>query len=176
MSRGVIRWLDPVRWLTALGAVALALMLGWTIVDIALRIVLKLPLHGTIDLVEATLVLVAFLAMPHCFRHDEQIKVDIFDSIVSARTLWALRLFGEAATLAFLVLLAVTLLPPLSDAYRFGDAKADIAIPIAALLAAIEFAIIVSCIVVSVRLVSLLRTVRNTSLIRTVGADPEKAA
>lgn len=157
MSRGKFRHLDPVRALTIAGALALAVMVLWTMVDIAARLAFNKPLHGTLDLVEVTLVLVAFLALPECFRRDEQIKVDLFDAAVSSRTLAAMRLAGEIATLAFLALLAATLIPPLADAYRFGDQKPDLPVPIFLLLLAIELALVVSLFVVFGRTVGQVR-------------------
>lgn len=149
--------LTIIRLLTAAGTLALAVMLFWTIADVGLRLAIGRPLYGTIDLVEATLVLVAFLALPECFRQDEQIKVDVFDRAAGPRGVAVMRLIGEVATLAFLVLLSVTVLTPLADAYRFGDAKADLPIPIFLLLLAIETALVASAVVVLVAIVAQLR-------------------
>jgi len=157
MSPGKLHRLDPVRLLTIAGALALAVMVLWTMIDIGARLAFNKPLHGTLDLVEVTLVLVAFLALPECFRRDEQIKVDLFDTMVRRRTLAAMRFAGEIATLAFLVLLAVTLIQPLADAYRFGDQKPDLPVPIFLLLLAIELALVVSVFVVLGRAVGQVR-------------------
>jgi hypothetical protein len=59
MNSGKLRHLDPARLLTIAGALALAVMVLWTMVDIGARIIFNKPLHGTLDLVEVTLVLVA---------------------------------------------------------------------------------------------------------------------
>lgn len=157
MSPGKLRRFDPARLLTIAGALALAVMLLWTMVDIGARLAFNRPLHGTLDLVEVTLVLVAFLALPECFRRDEQIKVDLFDTMVSRRALAAMRLAGELATLAFLVLLAASLIQPLADAYRFGDQKPDLPVPIFLLLLAIELALVVSVFVVLGRAIGQVR-------------------
>jgi len=148
---------DLARKLTFCGAVALAVMLFWTMADIGGRLAFNQPIHGTLDLVEVTLVLVAFLALPECFRRDEQIKVDVFDAMLGPRRLARLVLIGEVATLAFLGLLAATLLEPLADAYRFGDRKPDLPVPIWTLLAAIEVALVVSIGVVIGRIAVQLR-------------------
>ncbi|CAN7359785.1 TRAP transporter small permease [Bosea sp. LjRoot90] len=157
MRGGKHRRFDPARLLTASGALALAVMLLWTMVDIGARLAFNKPLHGTLDLVEVTLVLVAFLALPECFRRDEQIKVDLFDTMVRPRTLALMRLAGEIATLAFLTLLAVTLIQPLADAYRFGDQKPDLPVPVFLLLLAIELALVVSVFVVLGRAIGQVR-------------------
>jgi TRAP-type C4-dicarboxylate transport system permease small subunit len=148
---------DLTRKLTLCGAVALAIMLFWTMADIAGRLAFNQPIHGTLDVVEVTLVLVAFLALPECFRRDEQIKVDVFDGMLGPQRLGRLVLIGEIATLAFLGLLAATLLQPLADAYHFGDHKPDLPVPIWTLLAAIEVALVVSIFVVIGRIAVQLR-------------------
>jgi len=145
---------DPVRLLAGIGALALAAMMLWTMVDIGSRLAFNRPLRGTLDLVEVTLVLVAFLALPECFRRDEQIKVDILDGAAGPRGLAVMRLLGDVATLAFLVLLAESVVQPLADAYRFGDEKPDLPVPIFALLAAIELALVVSAVVVLKRVLA----------------------
>lgn len=158
MSAEPTRRLDPVRLLTGAGTLALAVMLFATIADIIARLAFNRPFHGTLDLVEVTLVLVAFLALPECFRRDDQIKVDVFDVAAGPRGLAIMRLAGEVATLAFLLLLAATVISPLVDAYRFGDAKPDLPVPIFALLAAIELALVVSVVVVAVRVLAQFRS------------------
>lgn len=157
MNWKLARRLDPPRLLTAAGTFALAVMLFGSIVDVVLRLFFKHPLSGTIDLVEVTVALVAFLALPECFRHDEQIKVDVLDTTVGPRGVAILRLFGETATLAFLVLLVVALVTPLADAYRFGDRKPDLPVPVFMLLLAIEISLVVSAVVVAGRVVTQMR-------------------
>lgn len=159
MSSGTGRRFDPARILTACGALALAVMLFWTILDVGGRLAFNRPIHGTLDLVEVTLVLVAFLALPECFRRDEQIKVDLFDTMMSSSALRRLVVIGEIATLAFLGLLATTLWQPLADAYRFGDQKPDLPVPVWTLLAAIEVALGVSMMVIVGRIAAQLRAI-----------------
>lgn len=170
MSPGTPGRFDLPRLLTAAGALALAAMMLWTMIDIVARLAFQKPLHGTLDLVEVTLVLVAFLALPECFRRDEPIKVDLFDVAAGKRGLAALRLLGEIATLVFLVLLATTLVQPLTDAYRFGDRKPDLPVPIFALLLAIELALVTSVFVVLGRVVAQLRAFPRGSVLPAAAA------
>lgn len=135
------------RLLTWVGGLALVLMTMWTVVDIVTRYALAKPLRGSIDLVEATLVLVVFLALPECFARDEQVTVDVMDHMAGARLVGWLKLFAAFATLVFLLLLGYTGIQPLLDAFRFGDRKPDLPIPIFALLGAIQVAIGLSVIV-----------------------------
>lgn len=156
-----------VRVLTWLAAAALAVMMLWTIADIVLRAAFKMPLHGSVALVETTLVLVAMLALADCLARDEQIKVDVFDGMIGDRGVFALKLLGDAAMLVFILLLAFTMIGPIADAWRFGDVKPDIPVPVVALLGVIELALVVSAIV-------LIRKIART--VRAGAQAPEPAA
>lgn len=130
--------------MTAIGAVALAAMIAWTVADVALRAVLNRPIHGTVDLVEAALVLVVFLGLPESFLRREQITVDVLDHAVPRAWLAAMRIAGALAALAFLVLMAIYVVQPMLDTWRFGDKKPDLAIPLFPLVAAIEVSLLAS--------------------------------
>ena len=146
------------RVLTGVGAASLAIMMLWTIADVGLRAVAHRALDGTVAIVETLLVLVAFFALADCMARDEMIRVDILDNNVGRRTLAGLKFLGDIATLAFLGLLVFTLATPLADAWRFGDVKPDVPVPIWTLLAAIELSLVAAALVVAVRV---LRTLRD---------------
>jgi TRAP-type C4-dicarboxylate transport system permease small subunit len=137
------------RALAWVGGLGLLVMTVWTVVDVITRYLLAKPLSGSIDLVEVMLVLVVFLALPDCFRREEQVTVDVVDQLVGGRTVASLKLFSAVATLAFLGLLAYTGIQPLMDAWRFGDRKPDLPIPIAWLQLAIEIALFGSLVVLA---------------------------
>jgi TRAP-type C4-dicarboxylate transport system permease small subunit len=147
--------------LTLLAAAALGVMMLWTMADVALRATLKWPLHGSVAVVETMLVLVSFLALADCLARDEQIKVDVFDQMVSPKKLFSLKLLGDLAMLVFLLLLAITMIRPMLDAWRFWDIKPDIPVPIAALLAAIEVALLASAFVVARKILRAIRAARS---------------
>lgn len=145
------------RALTMVGALALAVMMLWTIADVVLRAVAHRALDGTVAVVETLLVLVAFFALADCMARDEMIRVDILDNNVGRGTLAWLALIGDIATLGFLGLLIVTLATPLADAWRFGDVKPDLPIPIWTLVAAIEVSLAAAAFVVAVKVMRGLR-------------------
>lgn len=147
------------RLLSWCGALALLVMTLWTVTDVATRYALATPIRGSIDLVEATLVLVVFLALPECFRHDEQVTVDVVDHFAGARAAAVLKLIGAFATMLFLVLLLYTGIQPFLDALRFGDRKPDLPIPISFLLGTIEIAMALSIMVLAGKFVLHLRLV-----------------
>ncbi len=135
------------RLLTWVGGLALLTMTVWTVTDVLTRYLLAKPLKGSIDLVEATLVLVVFLALPECFLRDEQVTVDVADHVVGPRALELLKLAGAFATMVFLLVLGYTGIQPMLDAMQFGDRKPDLPIPIYWLLAAIEVSIAAAVVV-----------------------------
>lgn len=147
------------RLLANVSSVALLVMTLWTIVDIVTRYALAKPLSGSIDLVESTLVLVVFLALPECFRRQEQITVDVLDHVVGERAVEYLKLIAALATLLFLVLLGYTGIQPYLDALQFGDRKPELPIPIFLLVGAIEIGVAVSIAVLTGNLVLQLRRV-----------------
>ena len=130
--------------MTGVGAVALAVMIAWTVADVTLRAVFNRPIHGTVDLVEAALVLVVFLGLPESFLRREQITVDILDHAVPRGWLAGMRIAGALAALAFLVLMAIYVVQPMLDTWQFGDKKPDLAIPVFPLVLAIEISLIAS--------------------------------
>ena len=106
------------RFLSGVGGLTLVVMTLWTVVDVITRYLLSKPLQGSIDLVESTLVLVVFLALPECFRRDEQVTVDLVDHFISARSVQWLMLLSTFATTLFLVLLIYTGIQPFLDAWQ----------------------------------------------------------
>ena len=136
-----------VRTLGGVGSLALLVMMLWTVVDVVTRYALAKPLKGSIDLVESMLVLVVFLALPECFERNEQITVDVLDHVAGARTVAVLKFVAAVATVVFLGLLGWTGVQPLLDAWRFGDMKPALPIPVYTLLGAIEIALVASLIV-----------------------------
>jgi TRAP-type C4-dicarboxylate transport system permease small subunit len=118
------------RWLQGIGIVALFAMMMATVADVVLRGALRSPITGVYDLVESTLVLVVFLGIPQGFLRDEQITVDILDRFVPPGLLRWLKALAALATLLMLVLLAWNMVMPALEAYRFGDKKPDLPIPI----------------------------------------------
>ena len=139
IERG-LEWLA--RACTVLGAVALAVMMVTTDYDVAARALFRAPLSGAVDIVEMMVLCSAFLGLPEICLRDEQIRVDIVDSLVPPRVLEALKALGLVATIGFMGLVAVNVLRPLADTWRFGDIKADTGFPLYPLFALVLFCLI----------------------------------
>lgn len=144
------------RILTHVGAAALAVMMLATTVDVVMRTAANRPIRGIVDLVEITVLLVVFLGLPEVFRRDEQIKVDLVDKLVPAPVLKIIHVTAAGATVFFICLLGLNLIRPLIDAYRFGDQKPDLGVPLYPFLGVIAFCLAVSLLTMVVMTIQIL--------------------
>ena len=118
------------RGLSWAGAACLVVMMGITIVDVVLRGTLRLPVFGTYDIVEVTLVGVIFLALPEVFLREQHVTVDVVDQVVPPPVTRALRMLAVLTTLGFVGVLGWNMLGPARDAWQFGETTLDLKIPI----------------------------------------------
>lgn len=160
LERG-LGWLARV--CTVLGAVALAVMMVTTDYDVAARALFRAPLSGAVDIVEMMVLCSAFLGLPEICLRDEQIRVDIVDTLVPPRVLDALKALGLLATIGFMGLLAVNLMRPLTDAWQFGDIKPDTGFPLYPLFALVLFCLLAA---MATTAVVLMRTFRSGAAAR----------
>lgn len=137
---------------TALSAVALVLMMGATVVDVFMANVFKRPIVGVFDLVETTLVLSVFLGFPATFLAGGHIAVDVVDLVASPTTLARLKILAKLFSLVFLAFLAWQMIEPAHDAYKFGERKQELGLPLYALWIPMIFGIAVSALMVFVSL------------------------
>lgn len=145
------------RTVTVLGALALLVMMLGTDYDIIARLTINKPLRGVVELVEITVLACAMLGLPESFLRDEQIKIDLVDSILPPKILKIVKLFAIAMTVLFLVILCVNVYQPMLDARRFGDIKPDLGVPVYPLYALILFsfaASVLACGVAFMRVLS----------------------
>ncbi|MFA6267343.1 MAG: TRAP transporter small permease [Pseudolabrys sp.] len=143
---------------TALGAVALVVMMLSTDYDVVARALFSKPLNGAVDIVEMMVLCSAFLGLPEICLRDEQIRVDVIDSFLPPRALAALKTLALVATIVFMALLAANVTRPMIDSWRFGDIKPDTGFPTYPLFALTLFSLIAAMATTAVVLVRSLRT------------------
>ncbi len=148
-----------VRASSALAGVALLAMVLALVADVAMANLFRRPIAGTFDFVEATLVVLVFLGFPATFLRGGHIAVDIVDHFVSPRTLGRLKLAASVATLVFLLFLAWQMVHPALDAWRFGERKQELGLPLWVLWVPMIAGIVLS----AVALVAVLVRRRETS-------------
>jgi TRAP-type C4-dicarboxylate transport system permease small subunit len=155
------------------GTIALAIKMLATTADVVLRATINAPIRGVVDAVEITMLLVVFLGLPDAFLRGEQVTVDVIDHLVSEKVLAVLKAIGAALSTLFLTLMAINLVQPLLDAYRFGDRKADLPVPLYPLVA-----LVIVCLAASFLAMMLLtvREVMKTTAVLRQGAASEVQA
>jgi TRAP-type C4-dicarboxylate transport system permease small subunit len=118
------------RGLTWAAALCLVVMMAATVVDVVLRAAFNLPVFGTFEVVELTLVGVVFLALPEVFLKDQHVTVDVVDQVAAPGVVRLLKTAAALLTLAFVVVLGWNMLAPAGDAMRFGETTLDLKLPI----------------------------------------------
>ena len=108
--------------------VALGGMMIVTALDISMRNTLNQLVPGSVELVELTIVLVVFLALPETFLRREQITVDAIDQFVSPRWAAILRAAAALSTLALLATMVARMFPQAIDTLVIGDLTTDLQI------------------------------------------------
>lgn len=115
--------------LSAVAAIAVAAMMLVSLVDIAFRNILGVPVRGAFDLVELFLVVCIFFGLPDVFARDRNIVVDVVDHFVGAAGARKLEMFAAVIVGLFLVLLLYAMIEPSLDTIRFPEHKQETGIP-----------------------------------------------
>lgn len=124
-------WLDhAVRLSSFIAILALIAMMLTSVADVFMAKLFSRPITGTYDLVETTLVFTVFLGIPATFLNNGNIVVDVVDFFASKDTIRRLKMLSLITSFIFLVLLAWNMLPQAQDAYRFGDKKPELGLPL----------------------------------------------
>jgi TRAP-type C4-dicarboxylate transport system permease small subunit len=125
------RFIDALaRACTAIAGVALMVMVLALVADVAMANLFNRPIAGTFDLVETTLVVLVFLGFPATFLRNGHIAVDVVDHMVSPAAISRLKRLPSGLSLVFLLFLAYQMLWPAYDAWRFGERKQELGLPL----------------------------------------------
>jgi TRAP-type C4-dicarboxylate transport system permease small subunit len=119
-----------VRWLSALAGVALACMVLLVVADVLRSNFFHRPIIGTFDLVQALLVFIVFLGIPHLFFVEGNITVDVIDHLAGKRVVASLRVLGGLLSFCYLGLLWIHMFAPALDTLNFGDVTSDLSMPV----------------------------------------------
>ena len=133
---------------SAFSAVALVLMMSATVADVLMANLFRRPIIGVFDLVETTLVLVVFLGFPATFLANSHIAVDVIDLVASPPTLARLKIVAKLLTFVFLAFLAWQMITPAHDAFKFGERKQELGLPLYVLWIPMIFGIAFSALMV----------------------------
>ena len=110
-----------------LAAVFLAAMMLLTVADVCLRAAFNYPLRGTYEIIELLLACSFFLALPAVFLRDENIVVDMIDTM-APRWVPLLRRFAEAVGVAVLGVMTWQGWKAAAETLVFNDVTSDLSI------------------------------------------------
>lgn len=108
---------------------ALAFMVLITTAAVFARWLFKQEIFGVVDMMELALAFGVFLALPGVFLRDEQVTVDLVDSLGSSRLTFALRLFGYLLGLAFITLTLSQMIAPALEKLNSPETTMTLQIP-----------------------------------------------
>ncbi|MEX6505888.1 TRAP transporter small permease [Jiella sp. M17.18] len=117
------------RLLLAIPIAAMAVMMMTTVVDVFLRYVFNAPVNGAYDLVEISLLVSVYFALPTVILEDHAIRIDLVDGFVSPGVAVMLKRLALVATVAVLCFLLWAMIEPATEAYDFGDVKLELGFP-----------------------------------------------
>jgi len=126
-----VSFLDHVlRVCAVLSTISLIVMMMVTVVDVGLANFFHRPIIGAFDLVVTALVFAVFLGIPLTFQREANIVVDVVDHLAPATVVDKLRVFARLCTLGFLVILLYNMVEPAMDAYKYGEKKPELGLPL----------------------------------------------
>lgn len=129
-----------------ISACALVAMMLATVCDVFMANMFRRPIIGTFDFVESSIVLMVFLGFPATFRDNSHIAVDVVDLFTSPTTINRLKTLGKLCSLIFLAFLAWQMLEPAHDAYKYGERKQELGLPLYVLWIPMIFGIALSAV------------------------------
>lgn len=111
----------------AAAGVFLVAMMLLTVADVVLRAATNRPIRGMFEIVELLLACTFFVALPAVFLRDENLVVDVVDTLRPRWVPW-LRRFAELVAIPVLVLMAWEGWKAAAETLVFNDVTSDLAI------------------------------------------------
>jgi TRAP-type C4-dicarboxylate transport system permease small subunit len=111
------------------GTVAFLVAVMLTVIDIGLRSVSTLTVHGLTDIVTLCTMIGAMLAIPYGFAVDQHVSIDVFTSRMPQKLRQVLLIFAALLGFVFLGGAFWFAIDQVKTAYSYGDRSQSIGIP-----------------------------------------------
>mgnify|MGYP001766161643 CR=1 FL=1 len=115
--------------LRSVGALSLTLMMLITVADVTGRF-FKHPIFGSVELVGFLAVAVAAAAMPHTYKVDGHVGVEIITRLLPRKTRLLLDLFTRTLTLIFFSVAAWQMFVYAKEMQRAGEVSMNLELPL----------------------------------------------
>ena len=109
---------------------ALAVMMLTIVVDVFMRYAFNAPVVGAFDVVEICLVIVIFYGMGAAISGFHEIVIDLVDLVIPPQLVRFLSCMAGLLSATILVFLFISMLTPAMQAYRYGDMRMELNIPV----------------------------------------------
>ena len=116
-------------YLALLGTAAFLTAVVLTVIDIVLRSISGMTVHGLTDIVTLCTMIGAMLAIPYGFAAEEHVSIDLFTTRLSPRAQSVLAIFAASLAFCFLAGAAWFGSEQMLREYGYGDRSQSIGIP-----------------------------------------------
>lgn len=117
------------RMMALIGTVPLLIAVGLTVLDILLRSVSSMTVHGLTDIVTLCTMIGAIFAIPYGFAMDQHVVIDVFTSRLPKWVEKSLMMLAALLSLLFLVGVFWFSSQQMMTEYGYGDRSQSIGIP-----------------------------------------------
>ena len=109
---------------------ALVAMMLVVVADVFMRYAFNAPIRGSYDIVEVCLVVFVFFGVPSVIAQRQEIVIDLIDGLAPRKFVRLLSSVAAIFTAAVLIFIFWSMLRPATDAYRYGDTKLELNLPV----------------------------------------------
>jgi TRAP-type transport system small permease protein len=109
---------------------ALVAMMLVVVADVFMRYAFNAPIRGSYDIVEICLVIFVFYGVPSVIAERQDILIDLIDGFVPRKFVRLMSSLAAVLAAAVLVFIFWSMLRPASDAFRYGDTKLELNLPV----------------------------------------------
>lgn len=109
---------------------AMAVMMMTIVVDVFMRYAFNSPVVGAFDVVEICLIVAVFYSMGAAISGSHEIVIDLVDQAVPPSVVRLLRRIAGLLSVAILLFIFISMLPPAVQSYQYGEVRLEMNVPV----------------------------------------------